>query len=41
MRCAAEHVASNQEFYDAEVDIYGRFSDVIVEIRTLARDGVA
>jgi hypothetical protein len=38
---AAEQVASNQDFYDADVDIYGRFSDLWARIRALVRDDVA
>jgi hypothetical protein len=34
---AAGHIAERQEFYEAGVDIYGKFDDLLAEIRQLAR----
>lgn len=33
---ASDYVARNQQFYEADVDIYGKFSDTYEEIRSLA-----
>ena len=35
---ASHQIAKNQRFYDADVDIYGRFSDLYAEIRDLAKN---
>jgi hypothetical protein len=30
---ASEHVANNQEFYDADIDIYGKFEDLFNKLK--------
>lgn len=36
---AAQHIAENQGFYDADIDIYGRFSDLYRDLRDRADHG--
>ena len=35
---ASRRIAKDQQFYGADVDIYGRFSEVCAEIQDLAKD---
>ena len=34
----SSNIARNQQYYDADVDIYGNFSDLYAQIQKLARD---
>ena len=35
---ASQRIARDQQFYDADVDIYGRFPEVCAEIESLVKD---
>jgi hypothetical protein len=37
---AAEQVAGRQDFYEADLDIYGDFADLYKEISELSKDGI-
>jgi hypothetical protein len=37
---AAEQVAGSQDFYEADLDIYGDFANLYKEISELSKDGI-